>query len=668
MKKILCISIIIILIFSGFVNIINAKEKYYKGNNFESKRNALITYYCKSSDGSLLMSHKEEYYDLIWNYETGLILTEPWLDIGQFKFGVPGDQYWIISRSFVYFDTSSMPDDAVIISATLSIYLYQFINEDSGYDIIIQNGQPTYPHDPLDILDYNRLHYSGNGGSINSIEFNEAKYYDVIMNDDGKGWINKQGTTKLCLRTSNEISGDDSWNGQCRAYSSENGQYLLPKLTVEYNTPPNKPEIPSGTTAGYHGMSYDYSTSAIDPENQQVKIYFDWGDGTGTWTDYVNSGQSVTKSHTWNSPGAYHVKAKAKDIYNAEGEWSDELIVNLQNQAPHIPNNPNPEDGATNVGTNTILTWNGGDPNGDTVYYDVYLGTDEYNLDCVSTDQTSTTYNPSGELEILTTYYWKIIAEDQFGDQAPGQVWSFTTREYHAPILSYYDGWQTGHQPDEGNQQDDFTFCIHYQDADEDSPIVKKVLFSNGKEFSMELFNGEAYNGDYKVVLKGSQIGGGTHTYWFWYEDIHDDVRFPNPGEEDAVTINYAPNAPTLRGPTNGQPNTEYIFSAVSDDPEGDEIKYKFDWGDGKDTGWIPETQWKPSGSSIDAQHSWSKGTYTIKAKAMDREGDESPWSNEITIKVQKSRSHNYEYLREIIENMIQKFPKFYNLIFSFSR
>ena len=459
------------------------------------------------------------------------------------------------------------------------------------------------------------------------------------------------GTYHIKVKAKDGYGGESSWSSS---------------LTVTIsNNQPNPPNKPTGTTTGYHGVSYTYSTSATDPENQQVKIYFDWDDGSGTWTDYVNSGQSVSKSHTWTSPGTYNIKAKAKDKCGLEGGWSEDLLVNLQNQAPNTPNTPNPLNGATGIGTDTILSWEGGDPNGDTVYYDIYFGTTNPPPKIIN-DQTSTTYDPPGELENLTKFYWKIIAEDQFGDQAPGPIWNFTTRQYHAPVLSLYDGWPTGHQPDEGGQNTDFTFCIHYYDTDQDPPIAKKVLFDNGKEFTMELFNGQACNGDYKVVLKGSQIGGGTHIYWFWYADIHDGVRYPPLGEEDAVTINHAPNAPILSGPTNGVPNTEYIFSAVTDDPEGDDIKYKFFWDDGTDTGWIPETEWKQSGNSIDAKHSWLKGTYTIRAKSMDRDGDESPWSNEITLKVQKGRYLNYDYLQNFIEKFIQKFPLLNFIISSF--
>ncbi len=94
------------------------------------------------------------------------------------------------------------------------------------------------------------------------------------------------------------------------------------------------------------------------------------------------------------------------------------------NLPPNQPSSPNPANGATNVPVSNDLSWTGGDPNpGDTVTYDVYFGTSstppkvEYN-------QSAVTYNP-GTLNYLTTYYWKIIAWDSYGETTAGALWVF---------------------------------------------------------------------------------------------------------------------------------------------------------------------------------------------------------------------------------------------------
>jgi len=103
-------------------------------------------------------------------------------------------------------------------------------------------------------------------------------------------------------------------------------------------------------------------------------------------------------------------------------------IICSTNQPPNTPNNPTPQDTATNVPLDTQLGWSGGDPDpGDTVSYDVYFGTTNPPVKIVS-NQSATTYNP-GTLVYNTQYFWKIIAWDNYGASTEGPFWSFTTEQ-----------------------------------------------------------------------------------------------------------------------------------------------------------------------------------------------------------------------------------------------
>jgi len=104
----------------------------------------------------------------------------------------------------------------------------------------------------------------------------------------------------------------------------------------------------------------------------------------------------------------------------------EEKKTEKENHAPNTPSNPSPLDGATNQSININLSWSGGDPDSDdTVTYDVYFDT-ETNPSLKSNDQSVATYNPS-TLSYSTTYYWKIVAMDNHGISASGEIWSFTT-------------------------------------------------------------------------------------------------------------------------------------------------------------------------------------------------------------------------------------------------
>jgi outer membrane protein assembly factor BamB len=87
------------------------------------------------------------------------------------------------------------------------------------------------------------------------------------------------------------------------------------------NTPPNKPTI-NGPTKGEYGISYDYKFVSTDPDGTPIWYYVDWGDNSNTgWFGPNSSNEEVVKSHFWYDKGTYTISCKAKDPYNAEGEW-----------------------------------------------------------------------------------------------------------------------------------------------------------------------------------------------------------------------------------------------------------------------------------------------------------------------------------------------------------
>ena len=83
----------------------------------------------------------------------------------------------------------------------------------------------------------------------------------------------------------------------------------------------SKPEI-NGRTSGKPGLTYLYTFVSDDSENDDIFYYIDWGDVTfEEWVGPYNSGEEKSISHTWTTEGTYTIKAKAKDIHNAESDW-----------------------------------------------------------------------------------------------------------------------------------------------------------------------------------------------------------------------------------------------------------------------------------------------------------------------------------------------------------
>lgn len=102
-------------------------------------------------------------------------------------------------------------------------------------------------------------------------------------------------------------------------------------------------------------------------------------------------------------------------------------------------------------------------------------------------------------------------------------------------------------------------------------------------------------------------------------------------------------------------------YFASTTDPDGDDIYYLFDWGDGTDSGWVGPF---PSGTLGDANHTWTaSGKHMIKVKAKDTHGAETDWSDPLPISVPRSRTIlNNPILLRILEYLIEKFPIFEKL------
>ena len=98
-----------------------------------------------------------------------------------------------------------------------------------------------------------------------------------------------------------------------------------------------------------------------------------------------------------------------------------------QNQPPNQPSGPTPANGAGSQSLDVNLGWSGGDPDGDSVTYDVYFEAGDNTPDVLrADDQPETTFDP-GTLLAETTYYWQIIAKDEHGLTTDGPIWSFGT-------------------------------------------------------------------------------------------------------------------------------------------------------------------------------------------------------------------------------------------------
>ncbi|MCK4902683.1 MAG: PKD domain-containing protein, partial [Thermoplasmatales archaeon] len=114
---------------------------------------------------------------------------------------------------------------------------------------------------------------------------------------------------------------------------------------------------------------------------------------------------------------------------------------------------------------------------------------------------------------------------------------------------------------------------------------------------------------------------------------------------------NQQPLAPTISGPSSGKLDTPYTFSFVTTDPNGDDIYYYVDWGDGDTEDWDGPYN---SGDSSSASHTWTSiGVYTIKVKARDENGAEGPWG---THEINMVKAKVYTII-QLLERILEPFP-----------
>jgi len=108
-------------------------------------------------------------------------------------------------------------------------------------------------------------------------------------------------------------------------------------LTIEISNPPEKPQKPSGPSTGKILEECSFSSSSIDPEDDDIYYKFDWDDGTNSgWIGPYESGEVVSASYIWNTKGTYSIKVKAKDINGAESDWSDPLPIRMPKNKLYI--------------------------------------------------------------------------------------------------------------------------------------------------------------------------------------------------------------------------------------------------------------------------------------------------------------------------------------------
>ena len=216
-------------------------------------------------------------------------------------------------------------------------------------------------------------------------------------------------------------------------------------------------------------------------------------------------------------------------------------------------------------------------------------------------------------------------------------------------------------------------YLVDYWDVDID---ILKVAHHGSSSSSSDLFLYEA-TPDVAIISVGEDNRYGHphqealdrlefHCDSIYRTDINGDVivTVDNEGKDYSVSCEKSkdcPYTPQITGPTFGEEDEEHEYTLFTVDPEGDQLYYWIDWGDGSE-----EMSYKCfSGEYCYVYHEWDEGTYTIKVKAIDDWGHESPWAR-LKIEMPRSQPKSNSVFQYFVDNLLNFYLNAKNLLMNY--
>lgn len=268
---------------------------------------------------------------------------------------------------------------------------------------------------------------------------------------------------------------------------------------------------------------------------------------------------------------------------------------------------------------------------------------------------------------IIWNKNYDVVSDD--GDERPisiqqlinGDVIITATYNSHAGARHYFMRTDKYGQLLEFEIMDDTTWIYDSQ------PTVDKGFFVFGME------EDEIYHGHYHIMI-WKMNEAGTMTWKYLWEGFSVGPVYDGIKTIDGIIVclssssnwlytlfvkfsydNQVPEKPLISGPTNGNVGDTYDYYFSSVDPDGHDLYYFVDWGDGSCTNWFGPFN---SGEQVKMNHSWgSEGTFIIRVKSQDILGGESDWGElEVTMPRNRVFNINSLFLR-FLENHPNLFP-----------
>lgn len=165
------------------------------------------------------------------------------------------DKWRNLMRTIFLFDTSALPDGAVISAATLSLFgVTGWDNLSITPDINIYSSNPA-SNIALEAGDFDSLGDTEFATAITYAGWSTTGYNDFTLNASGRAAISKSGVSKFGSRNANYDAANSApnWSNYTdsliRHYCAELGSGYKPKLVVTYSTVTEKSSSDAGSGA-----------------------------------------------------------------------------------------------------------------------------------------------------------------------------------------------------------------------------------------------------------------------------------------------------------------------------------------------------------------------------------------------------------------------------------
>jgi hypothetical protein len=134
-------------------------------------------------------------------------------------------------RPYVYFNTSSLPNNISIYSANISFFIdsVDYVRA-TDFNMSVWANSGVSPHRPLELKDYWYGNYTKYSGIFNTTSYSTPSRYNIKLNLNGINVIDKNGLSKYVFRLGDDVYNSSWWND---GYY-EGIVFSSPVLTVNY--------------------------------------------------------------------------------------------------------------------------------------------------------------------------------------------------------------------------------------------------------------------------------------------------------------------------------------------------------------------------------------------------------------------------------------------------